>query len=220
MDKNWISNWAVKALRKLKNPWPIKEAAWQVIKFLVACGKSHPLSFALRPIADNKYVRLVPGMILFLGILWWTTPLTLASGVGGQIGINLNLVPETILETKISTQLPVNNFVLTQGFSIIHSGYDMAVPIGTRVRPVMSGVVKEAERNWHGYGNMILVDHKNGYESRYGHLSQIWVQAGQEVDLGTTLGLSGSTGRSTGPHLHLEIIENGRVVSPKTVLGI
>jgi len=220
MPKNWVTKQAVSAIKTLSTPLPIKELAYQTIRFVVACGQSHPVSYLLRPLADNRYARLIPGLVLLLGILWWSTPLSLASGVGGQMGLNLNVEPEVVIGTKISTQLPIKNFVLTQGFSFIHSGYDLATPIGTRINPVMAGTVVKVEKNWYGYGNMILVDHHNGYMSRYGHLSQIWVKEGQEVGLETILGLSGSTGKSTGPHLHLEIIEDGRVVNPKVVLGI
>ncbi len=181
---------------------------------------SHPVSFILRPLAEHRMGRLIPGFVLILGIVWWSTPLSLASGVGGQAGVNLAPEPEVSVNTQVSVQLPVSNFVLTQGYGFLHSGYDLAVPTGTRVLPIMSGKVIEAEKNWYGYGNMVLVDHGNGYTSRYAHLSQIWVSVGQEIELSTTLGLAGSTGRSTGPHLHLEVTENGRLVSPKVVLGI
>jgi murein DD-endopeptidase MepM/ murein hydrolase activator NlpD len=60
-----------------------------------------------------------------------------------------------------------------------------------------------------GYGNMILLDNGNGYQTRFGHLSEIDVQAGQAVQKGQLIGRVGSTGRSTGPHLHFEIILNG-----------
>lgn len=181
---------------------------------------SNPISFALRPWASHRYARIVPGLILLLGMFWWTTPLSLASGIGGQVSFNINLEPEIQIDTKVSTQWPMREFERSQGYSILHPGYDLAALAGTRVVPIMSGVVIEAKKSWYGYGNEVLIDHQNGYKSRYGHLSQIWVKAGQEVDLATTLGLSGSTGQSTGPHLHLEIIENDRVVNPKTVLGI
>ena len=199
---------------------PFNRRFFLLMKWLLkVCGQSHPVSFVLRPLVENRYTRLVPGMVLLIGILWWATPLSLASGIGGQVSINLNIEPEVTIETRVSTQWPMKEFVLTQGFSFFHSGYDMAASVGTRVNPVMTGVILETAKNWYGYGNMILIDHQNGYLSRYGHLAQIWVKEGQEVNMDTTLGLSGSTGRSTGPHLHLEIMDNGRLVSPKVVLG-
>lgn len=85
----------------------------------------------------------------------------------------------------------------------LHAGLDMAAPVGTVVKAAGSGVVLSA--GWGGgYGNLVQIEHGNGIVSRYAHLSQIDVVAGQPVSAGTQLGLSGSTGNSTGPHLHYE----------------
>jgi murein DD-endopeptidase MepM/ murein hydrolase activator NlpD len=65
---------------------------------------------------------------------------------------------------------------------------------------------------------MILIDHGNGVKTRYGHASKILVSAGQHVNTGQTIGLIGSTGTSTGPHLHLEVIINGNTVNPRNYL--
>jgi murein DD-endopeptidase MepM/ murein hydrolase activator NlpD len=69
-----------------------------------------------------------------------------------------------------------------------------------------------------GYGNMIEINHGNGVASRYGHLSQIGVKVGQVVRIGETIGKIGSTGRSTGPHLHYETRVNGEAVDPQKFL--
>ena len=85
----------------------------------------------------------------------------------------------------------------------LHGGIDMAAPVGTQVRAAGSGVVLSA--SWGGgYGNLIQIDHGNGLISRYAHLSEIDVSAGQPVSAGAYIGKSGSTGASTGPHLHFE----------------
>ncbi len=85
----------------------------------------------------------------------------------------------------------------------LHAGLDMAAPVGTVVHAAGSGVVLSA--GWGGgYGNLVQIEHGNGIVSRYAHMSQIDVVAGQPVSAGTVLGLSGSTGNSTGPHLHFE----------------
>ena len=85
-----------------------------------------------------------------------------------------------------------------------HSGYDIACPSGTPVYPTQSGTVSYAGP-YKGYGNLVAVDHANGYVTMYGHLSRILVPLGQAVTPETTIALSGNTGRSTGAHLHYEI---------------
>jgi murein DD-endopeptidase MepM/ murein hydrolase activator NlpD len=94
-----------------------------------------------------------------------------------------------------------------------HKGQDIAAPTGTPVNVTADGVVVVA--GWvRGYGNGIYVDHGNGITTRYGHLSRIDVVVGQTLKRGDHLGLVGSTGRSTGPHLHYEVRINGEPISP------
>jgi murein DD-endopeptidase MepM/ murein hydrolase activator NlpD len=101
----------------------------------------------------------------------------------------------------------------------VHKGQDISAPTGTPVNVTADGVVVRAE--WiKGYGNGIYVDHGNGISTRYGHLSRIDVVVGQTVKRGEHLGLVGSTGRSTGPHLHYEVRINGEAVSPLTYLPL
>jgi murein DD-endopeptidase MepM/ murein hydrolase activator NlpD len=94
-----------------------------------------------------------------------------------------------------------------------HQGLDIAAPTGTTVTATASGTVLLAQ--WYGgYGNYILIDHGGGYSSGYGHLSAIYVSVGQKVQKGQAIGAVGSTGQSTGPHLHFEIRINGKPVDP------
>ncbi len=95
-----------------------------------------------------------------------------------------------------------------------HTGLDMAGRIGDPVWASASGTVTVASWNNGGYGNMILIDHGHGVQTRYGHLSQLDVTAGQTVTQGQQIGLEGSTGNSTGPHLHYECIINDTTVNP------
>lgn len=94
-----------------------------------------------------------------------------------------------------------------------HSGIDLARPAGTRVLAATAGIVRRA--GWAaGYGLMVTVDHGGGIETRYAHLSSVAVGPGQRLGKGDLIGQVGSTGRSTGPHLHYEVRRNGRAVSP------
>lgn len=101
----------------------------------------------------------------------------------------------------------------TKGASTYHKGVDWAVPRGTAVYASSGGVVTKA--GWgSGYGYVVYIRHPNGWETRYAHLNKVLVSAGQSVKQGQKIALSGNTGRSTGPHLHFEIIANGTAVNP------
>ena len=94
-----------------------------------------------------------------------------------------------------------------------HQGLDIAAPTGTTVTAAAAGTVIMAQ--WYGgYGNYILIDHGGGYSTGYGHLSAIYVSNGQTVQRGQAIGAVGSTGQSTGPHLHFEIRIAGKPVDP------
>jgi len=94
-----------------------------------------------------------------------------------------------------------------------HAGVDLAAPQGSPVTSALDGRVSVA--NWSGnYGQLVVVDHPGGTQTRYAHLSRIAVIPGQTVRRGDLLGLVGSTGHSTGPHLHFEVRQDGRAVDP------
>ncbi|WP_321514850.1 M23 family metallopeptidase [Marinifilum fragile] len=99
-----------------------------------------------------------------------------------------------------------------------HGGVDMACPKGTDIHVPADGVIVKSGWNG-GYGNYIKVKHGNGYETIYGHLSKVSVKKGQKVNKGDVIGKVGSTGRSTGPHLHYEIIKNKKRVNPERFFG-
>ncbi|WP_321300158.1 M23 family metallopeptidase [Marinifilum fragile] len=99
-----------------------------------------------------------------------------------------------------------------------HGGVDMACPKGTDIHIPADGVIVKSGWNG-GYGNYIKVKHGNGYETIYGHLSKVSVKKGQKVNKGDVIGKVGSTGRSTGPHLHYEIIKNKKRVNPERFFG-
>jgi murein DD-endopeptidase MepM/ murein hydrolase activator NlpD len=122
------------------------------------------------------------------------------------------LVPQYAAAAR---QSPVDGGAVTSGVGwrldpfgsgrmVYHNGYDIAVPMGTPVYPVEAGTVYYAG-TYKGYGEMVAVDHKNGYITIYGHNSQVRVKPGQNVDTSTVLALSGNSGRSTGPHVHYEV---------------
>lgn len=122
----------------------------------------------------------------------------------------------------------VNNFVLkkpvkggitTSGFGDTisrtpsHNGHDWAVNTGTKVRAAAEGVVELAYFS-ESYGYNILINHNNGFKTRYAHLSEVKVSKGEKVEQSQVIALSGSTGFSTGPHLHFEVVKDGKRVNP------
>ena len=94
-----------------------------------------------------------------------------------------------------------------------HTGLDIAVPADSYIRAAGSGTVRDAGVD-DVYGRYILIDHGDGFQSMYGHASRVFVQAGDPVERNQVIALSGSTGRSTAPHLHFEIRRNGEAVDP------
>lgn len=103
-----------------------------------------------------------------------------------------------------------------------HPGIDFAVPTGTPIKAVADGVVIEAEPEGYGngYGHYVKIDHGDGLISLYGHMSTLQVEVGDQVTAGQVIGRSGNTGFSTGPHLHLEMRQNGVPRDPASFLGL
>ncbi len=98
--------------------------------------------------------------------------------------------------------------------SMMHTGVDFTADKGTEVYATGDGYVEEIEDKRWGYGKSIIINHGFGYKTRYAHLSKFEVKVGQKVKRGELIGLIGSTGKSTGPHLHYEVVKDGVKVNP------
>jgi murein DD-endopeptidase MepM/ murein hydrolase activator NlpD len=124
----------------------------------------------------------------------------------------------------VPSDKPVKTAAFTSGYGLrsdpfrggaaMHAGIDLAGPLGTPIYATADGMVQRAGWNSGGYGNLIEVDHGRGIQTRYGHLSQVLVHPGQQVKRGQLIARMGSTGRSTGSHLHYEVRIDGRPVNP------
>ena len=124
----------------------------------------------------------------------------------------------------VPSEKPVRMAAFTSGYGVRsdpfgggaarHMGIDLAGPVGTPIYATADGMVSESAYNNGGYGNLIKLDHGRGVETRYGHLSAMLVAQGQRVTRGQLIGRMGSTGRSTGSHLHYEVRIEGRAVNP------
>ena len=125
-------------------------------------------------------------------------------------GINLSVLP---VSGKITSRFGVSSSIRSGA----HTGLDIACSKGTDIKVVANGTVVYAERNG-SYGNLVKVDHGNGVETWYAHCSKIYSKVGAKVKAGDTIAAVGSTGNSTGPHLHLEIRIDGTAINPQKYL--
>ncbi|HWJ69984.1 MAG TPA: M23 family metallopeptidase [Sphingobium sp.] len=130
---------------------------------------------------------------------------------------------DTRTKASIPSRQPVDSVSLSSNFGSrsdpfngqrrLHQGIDIPGPIGTPIYATADGVVRRAQ--WaNGYGNLVEISHGNGLETRYGHLSKLIAQPNERVRRGQLIGLMGSTGRSTGSHLHYEVRIAGSAVNP------
>lgn len=154
---------------------------------------------------------------------------TLASGIfalpADQSALAVaNIQPfdqEVIIETKRSlvNVLPINTGV-SQEFHLGHPGIDITASLGSKIYPIKEGTVVLMSFTKWDYGRSVVIDHGNGLETRYAHMGKVFVEEGERVTTDTPIGEVGLTGRTTGPHLHLEIIKNGRNVNPRAYLTL
>jgi murein DD-endopeptidase MepM/ murein hydrolase activator NlpD len=113
---------------------------------------------------------------------------------------------------------PVRGYTLTQRFHSGHPGIDLAIDEGTSVYAADGGTVVYSGWNSAGYGNLVVLDHGNGWRTYYAHLSAVYVGCGEWIPRGSIIGEVGSTGNSTGPHLHFEMLRFGIAVNPEGYL--
>lgn len=141
-----------------------------------------------------------------------TTPTRLASVK--NVFSATTQAPPSKAATVGSLVWPTDQRRINQYFKWRHSGIDINGNYNNAIYAIDDGIVTIAGWNRHGYGNQILIDHGNGMKSRYAHNSKHFVRVGQQVKKGETIAMIGSTGRSTGPHIHFEIYMNGKRVNP------
>ena len=177
------------------------------------------LSRILRVIFEKPQTKKLVG--LGLAVI-----MTLAGLVAPRFGLvvqahfnqEIIIASQKVLTTEHTFQDPVIG-VISQGYSWYHQGIDFADNNGAPIKAIADGKVVQKGYQFFGYGNFIVIDHGNGFESMYAHMSeQSKLAIGQDVDKDAVLGYVGSTGRSTGPHLHLEVAENGRNINPYTLI--
>lgn len=172
----------------------------------------------VQKVVTCREIRRLVGVGL-MAVLTFVTLVHNFSNIGGNLVLAFN-TPKPVIDatTLSSVEAPIDFQYESRGYSWYHPGADLVAPLGTSVRPIMPGTVGTVTYDRFGYGNHIVVKHEQGYESLYGHLSELEVQQGQKVSLDTEIGKSGSTGFSTGPHLHLEVHKDGVPVNPAEIV--
>lgn len=170
-----------------------------------------------RYLADHRSIKKVfaTGFVLTAMFAGFAPQTTGTSVQADEIIIE----SQTNLVTQKGMQYPVSAVKINQGYGFFHPAMDFGGQKGTPIEPIMPGVVAYAGRDITGYGNLVVLNHKNGLDSYYAHLSKIEVKTGQTVDINTEIGKMGATGHATGVHLHLEIHQNGVSLNPLTVLS-
>jgi len=146
-----------------------------------------------------------------------TRTITILNPLDGSVAAEINQEMAWPVTGKVTLRFGESSL-----YQLFHTGIDIANPdglIGDPIIPFMEGVVIYAGETARGYGKHVIIDHGNNISSVYAHLDRIYVYNGQKVKIGDVIGKMGSTGWSTGPHLHFEIRVYGIPVNPEEVLG-
>lgn len=195
-----------------------EESILPSIKKIAKTKNGNKISRFFRHIFEHKHARRILGS----NIAFIVMATSFAPAVSSQSTIEVEQTIVSATNVQIKTeghiQYPLGKVQVNQGYSFFHPGIDFEGLTGEAVLPVMTGEVEMVQYSNFAYGNAVLVRHGEEYTSLYAHLSKIHVKKGQKVDLKTIIGEVGSTGRSSGDHLHLEIRENGRQINPFSML--
>jgi murein DD-endopeptidase MepM/ murein hydrolase activator NlpD len=179
---------------------------------------SQPISRFFRRAFEGKHTKRVLGanlaaLVLASSVLQVSFPNLAAASEPKEVLPE----PKEVLTTETTFRQPVGGY-LSQDFSWYHPGIDVAGNDNQIIYPISGGTVLVVETGYFGYGNSVIIQHDRHLTSRYAHLSKVKVEQGETVDKNTALGYVGSTGWSTGPHLHLEIYQDGEAINPLSVL--
>ncbi len=180
----------------------------------------HPLSRIFRVVFESKKSKRILGInlmaiTLLSGVVVTPTSALMSVREDEITSISPHIVQMT---TERSVRMPVEDPLITQYFRAFHPGIDLAEPMGTIVHPIMDGTIETIAYGRFSYGNHVIINHGSGFKSLYAHLSKINVKENDKVDKNAIIGFVGSTGWSTGPHLHLEVYDNNRAFNPLTIL--
>lgn len=172
-----------------------------------------------RKIFENKKINSALGVILALAAVLagiFSPPTSAFDNPKVELS---DLKNHSLVGTKpLELRFPVEGGYISQGFWAYHPAIDIAADFGFPVYPVTKGVVERVGFDFSGLGRIVVINH-GGFKSLYAHLKSMEVEVNQEVDEQTIIGSVGLTGRTNGPHLHLEFHENGRFLNPAEFLS-
>jgi murein DD-endopeptidase MepM/ murein hydrolase activator NlpD len=202
------------------------------LKILPVTGVAHTVASGDTVYSIAKKYDVDPQVIVDFPFNTFTNDETFELAIGQTVIVPDGVMPNGVAATPRPRQMTPNagavtasgqfvwptQGVITQYFSWYHPAIDIANPAEPLDVAADSGTVIHAGWDTTGYGNMVMIDHHNGFKTLYAHLSQIMVVVGQTVGKGQVIGKMGSTGHSTGPHTHFEIILNGVHVNPLSYL--
>jgi len=207
----------------------IKEG--QILKILPVTGVSHTVKKGDTVYSIAKLYDASAQAVVDFPFNTFSNDETFALAIGQVIIVPDGVMPKEQPATRIrqitpnaGTVVASGNFVwptagtITQRFVWYHKGVDIANSSAPDILAADSGTVVTSGWSTVGYGNHIIIDHGNGYRTLYAHMQILYVKAGQTVNRGDRIGKMGSTGRSTGTHLHFEVILNGVHLNPLNVL--
>lgn len=194
------------------------EAFWRYLEKVYHDDRfaGNRISRVLRRIFELKKIKEAIGLnLLFLALSSGAATQWLAlRPMEGAEGNFVHAVEKVQVTTEEGVHSPLAAFQITQGFHAFHPGIDLAAPSGTKIQPVADGQVEMVGYGQLGYGNYVIIRHSAEFQSLYAHLQKVEVKSGQEVNKETIIGTVGSTGWSTGPHLHLEVWQNYQPINP------
>ena len=209
-------------ISKRRSPLVLKEEALEKIETLKKIRRGSKVSRLFRHLFEQKRIKAILGTNLIL--------LALLVSIFGSKTSALASIPEELttlspgviemVTTKVGIRPPLDEVKISQGFSSYHPATDFDGLTGDPVYPIMKGKIEATIFARFALGYHIIINHGNGLNSVYAHLSEIEVQAGEEVETDRVIGRVGATGRAFGDHLHLEVIDNGRYLNPSILLGI
>ncbi|HEY0358189.1 MAG TPA: M23 family metallopeptidase [Mycobacteriales bacterium] len=156
----------------------------------------------------------LPGTTAAAGTSSATAP---ASGTEASSGTSFAAALDSAVNAGASFVKPLAGRVTSEfgpRWGTMHKGLDLAAAAGSPIRAVTGGTVRRADWNG-GYGNAVVIDHGNGLSTLYGHAASLNVKPGQRVNAGDIIAKEGSTGDSTGPHLHFEVRINDKQIDPR-----
>lgn len=164
----------------------------------------------------NKFKRILGTNLAVALMASSIIPTTTNFSVEAETSI---ITPDlTDFKTERSIKKPTQTSKISQRYSFFHQGIDYDGETGDPIYAIMKGEVIQVQYSRFSYGNTVIIDHGDGVESLYAHLSKIETKEGRIVAAGEKIGEMGSTGRSTGDHLHFEIHFDGKAINPESIL--